>query len=391
MSDENRVNYASVRRASNELSKLSEELSSYILMINFVRQSLIDDGNAGKWLEKILEDLQILMAEFHALQAKTQEISEDLQVNTVQFRMQDNSASAAFGGPEHPAPFIPKPESNQVNFRLYSPPKAFPGLRTSLYTYAYMADFLSEVEADVQKFESELGGEIPSPKNAKQTPSIKLGAPITIVPESDELDFEPSSLTKVWHGDWTRFGFEFRPNETLIDETVFVRLSVQIAGVEIAHIKCAIEIEDASTLQTEDEKLDDNPLAQQKFASKTTTAYQRIFISYSRRDTPIARAYKLAQIALGNDVFLDVDNLRAGENWQAALAKAIDAADIFQLFWSDQSSSSKYCQYEWEYALKHKCPDNLCETFIRPVYWTTPLPDVPESLSHLNFKFVPFE
>ncbi|MEO1442918.1 MAG: toll/interleukin-1 receptor domain-containing protein, partial [Chloroflexota bacterium] len=90
-------------------------------------------------------------------------------------------------------------------------------------------------------------------------------------------------------------------------------------------------------------------------------------------------------------VFIDVDNLRTGEDWQAGLAKAIDDADIFQLFWSSYSAESKYCCYEWEYAMEQKCPDNRCATFIRPVYWQKPMPKVPDPLRHLNFKFVPFE
>lgn len=114
-------------------------------------------------------------------------------------------------------------------------------------------------------------------------------------------------------------------------------------------------------------------------------------MSYSRKDTEVARTYKMAQTALGNEVFLDVDNLRAGENWQAALASAIDNADIFQLFWPEHLAASNYCQYEWAYAVSFKCPHDKCRDFIRPVYWKEPLPPPPEEFSHLNFKFVPFQ
>ncbi|MEO0599440.1 MAG: toll/interleukin-1 receptor domain-containing protein, partial [Chloroflexota bacterium] len=72
------------------------------------------------------------------------------------------------------------------------------------------------------------------------------------------------------------------------------------------------------------------------------------------------------------------------------LARAIDEAEIFQLFWSDNSADSKYCRFEWEYAMEHKCPDNKCESFIRPVYWRKPMPKPPKELMHLNFKFVNF-
>lgn len=285
--------------------------------------------------------------------------------------------------------------SDEVNFRMYSPPVAEINTRSSIHVYAFVTSTLKQVEEDIQRFQTDLGGVVPKPKEAKQTSMVERDTPITVIPESDELEFEPATLTKKWYGDWTRYDFDFRPPEGIVDETVFVRVSIQIEGIEIAHIKCAIEVEQPTTKPSVSSAsmtlTTTNPLAKQKYISKTTTPYQRIFISYSRRDTQVARSYKLAQTALGNDVFLDVDNLRSGENWQAGLAKAIDEADIFQLFWSEHSAESQYCRYEWEYALGHRCPDTQCEAFVRPVYWTKPMPKVPEKLRELNFKFVPFE
>lgn len=153
----------------------------------------------------------------------------------------------------------------------------------------------------------------------------------------------------------------------------------------IVNIKCAIEITQNQGRVRHKSVALDNPLATAKLQSQTVTPYQKIFISYFRQDTAVARAFKVAQTALGNKAFLDVDNLRA------ALARAIDAASIFQLFWPEHSASSEYCRYEWDYAQKARCPENNCEGFIRPVYWHKPMPLPPLELSHFNFKFVPFE
>jgi hypothetical protein len=281
-------------------------------------------------------------------------------------------------------------KNDHVRFRLYSPAQGRINTRSGLYVYAYVESLVQQIEADIIRFITELGGSIPKPKTSKKSTNIEHGTLITVVPESSELEFEPASLQKKWHGDWTRFDFEFRPDQESLHETVFVRVSIQIEGVEIANIKCAIDIAEQEINKSVAVN-SDNPLALEKMNSQSTAPYQRIFISYSRKDTEIARAYKLAQLALGNDTFLDVDNLRAGENWQAALATAISEADIFQLFWSEDSSMSQYCRYEWEYAIKHRCPDNQCEGFIRPVYWRNPMPAPPNELSHLNFKFVPFK
>jgi hypothetical protein len=117
--------------------------------------------------------------------------------------------------------------------------------------------------------------------------------------------------------------------------------------------------------------------------------YQRVFVSYSRKDKAVVETYRLAQLAIGNDVFMDTYSIRVGENWQAALAKAIDEADIFQLFWSELASQSDNIRDEWDYALNHRCPDTRCESFIRPVFWEQPMPAPPPELVHLNFRYVP--
>ena len=284
-----------------------------------------------------------------------------------------------------------------VLFSAYSPSEVAPKRRYGLYVYAYLNDSKSEKEVtdDVNLYKAQLGGEVPKPKSAKQPTFLSEQTTVTIVPESEDIEFEPESLTKKWRGDWTRFEFEVKPTDNLLDETIFVRISIQAAGIEIAHIKSAIEVvEDAEeTLDIDAYQQESayNPLLESKMNSQTVTPYQRIFISYSRRDTDVAKSYKIAQTALGNDAFLDVDNLRAGEDWRAALARAIDDADIFQLFWSEHSASSEYCRYEWDYALKVRCPDDTCEGFIRPVYWRKPMPSPPTELRRINFRFVPFE
>jgi len=269
-----------------------------------------------------------------------------------------------------------EPDVRTAEFTAYYPREAPAEHRSGLYVYAQATedDIRAQVQADVEKYKEELGGEVPKPKTAKQTANLPLGTRITVMPECDEIEFEPPTITKRWRGKWTRFGFEFWPDADLMDETVFVRISVQVEGIEIAHIKAAMEIvegredEPEATLAPEITPADlpENPLLAHKLTAQSITPYQRIFISYSRRDGHVARSYKIAQTALGNDCFLDVDNLRSGEDWQAGLARAIDEADVFQLFWSEHSAASKYCRYEWEYALDQRCGDASCEGFIRP-------------------------
>jgi hypothetical protein len=277
-------------------------------------------------------------------------------------------------------------KTSEVQFSAFFPPEAQVNHPHGLYVYAHLPGVLDAINKDVERFRQELGGEVPKPKTAKQTARLQHETPITLVPECDELEFEPASLTKKWREDWVRFDFDFRPTADVVDETVMIRVSVMVRGIEIAHINCPMKI--VQTIQQPVEKTD-NPLRAARLATKTAKLYDRIFVSYSRRDTQVAEAYRLAQMAIGNDVFMDSYSIRVGEDWRAALATAIDEADIFQLFWSNHAAESENVQHEWDYALKYKCPDQHCASFIRPVFWDKPMPQPPEPLSHLNFRFVP--
>ena len=135
---------------------------------------------------------------------------------------------------------------------------------------------------------------------------------------------------------------------------------------------------------------DKNPLAVAKFGTHTTVPYQLIFVSYSRSDSRVVEMYRRVQQAVGNEVFMDTYSIRAGEEWHAALALGIDTADVFQLFWSKNSAESLAVKDEWNYALAYRCPKTRGVGFIRPIYWTLPMPaPPPEELRHLNFRYVP--
>lgn len=275
-----------------------------------------------------------------------------------------------------------------VAFAAYLPEYFDRVHRQHMFVYAHLADdpeVTAEVERDVERFREDMGGEVPAARRARNRAELREGTRITMVPECDDLLFDPPELTKRWRGPWTRFDFEvLLPKPAPAGgpepgEVALVRISIRVAGIEIAHINCSAEFIEKHA----------NPLAAAKASQQSTArAYQKIFISYSRRDFEVTRSYQAAQKALGNDVFLDTESIRTGENWQAALARAIDAADVMQLFWSAHSARSPNVRDEWQYALEHRCPADRCAKFIRPVYWRSPMPEVPAELGHLHFRLV---
>lgn len=283
-------------------------------------------------------------------------------------------------------------EQGDVHFSAFYPRKVVLGKNVpySLLVYAHLGGLKSLIVQDAHKFKEDLGGEVPSPIRANQTAQLAEGTEITIVPECGGIEFNPTTLTKKWYGGWSRFPFEFGVSRELVGSMLVGKILVMVGMVEIAQINLAIEILDMPMETVPSEVKAANPLAgESETHQETSRLYQKIFVSYSREDTPIVEAYRLAQIARGDDIFMDTYSIRTGENWRAALAKAIDEANILQLFWSGSSATSSNVKDEWDYALKHKCPQTRCTGFIRPVYWTKPLHDPPDELAHLNFRFVP--
>jgi hypothetical protein len=102
----------------------------------------------------------------------------------------------------------------------------------------------------------------------------------------------------------------------------------------------------------------------------------RAFASYASQD----RAEVLRRVqgiqATGMDVFLDVVNLRSGQDWE------IDTSDGFFLFWSRNAAQSNWVEREWRYALKQHGLE-----FISPLALEDPrLTQPPAELSKMHFN-----
>jgi hypothetical protein len=97
----------------------------------------------------------------------------------------------------------------------------------------------------------------------------------------------------------------------------------------------------------------------------------------------VVEAFEQASRALGETLIADADVLVAGENWDVALRRAIESADVFQLFWSRNAAQSQFVAREWQFALSLGR-----ERFIRPVYWEKPLAPIPPELASIHFQYV---
>ena len=108
----------------------------------------------------------------------------------------------------------------------------------------------------------------------------------------------------------------------------------------------------------------------------------RAFASYASPD----RAEVLRRVqgiqAAGTQVFLDIINLRTGQDWEKALSHEIDASDGFFLFWSRHAAESEWVEREWRYALQRRGLD-----FINPLPLEDPrLVKPPAELKSKHFN-----
>jgi hypothetical protein len=160
-------------------------------------------------------------------------------------------------------------------------------------------------------------------------------------------------------------------------------MTVYVGLLVIASVKIAIYVSSQPDSQYP---------AAQEWAETQVDMYRRVFTSYSHLDTAIVRACAVGLQAIGYDVMLDVDVLRAGELWSTRLEQLIDDANIFQLFWSKNAANSQQVEREWRYALQRSMSKNQGQVkgagFIRPVSWQEPIPEIPYELSHLHFKLI---
>ncbi len=90
----------------------------------------------------------------------------------------------------------------------------------------------------------------------------------------------------------------------------------------------------------------------------------KIFISYSRKDTPIADSLAKDLTAVGIDVWMDREDIEVGERWSTAIQNALESAQAMVLVLSPDSMSSRNVEDEFTYFLDNNKP--IVPIMIRP-------------------------
>jgi hypothetical protein len=274
--------------------------------------------------------------------------------------------------PESQPPILPlQVEISQMMMTAYYPKEVNPLVWHPLHAYIFRESAAFQVDADARE---RLGERINEYRRLSKTARrpIAKGSTITAIPRLGGFQFNPPSQTVELHEDWHRLDFRLRARPELVGTASNGLLTFTVEGVIVADIPISIYV-------------GDRPMTAE-MVNAPGRPYRSIFCSYSRRDTCVVKHVERAYKTLGIDYLRDVVSLRSGEPWQPALLSMIERADIFQLFWSRNAVRSKYVEDEWRYALRLGREPSR---FIRPVYWTEPMPPPPPDLEHLSFAFVP--
>ncbi len=201
---------------------------------------------------------------------------------------------------------------------------------------------------------------------------VAAGALVTATPRLDGFQFNPPSASVYFLEDWHRFDFKLRATDAPINASHMGYVTFAVEGVIAADVPLVITVSQA--------------VAGAETAAESVNPYQAIFCSYSHQDTRIVERVEAACKALGLTYLRDAATLRSGQIWNEELMRLIEGADIFQLFWSTNAAASKYVEQEWRHALGL---GRQGQVFIRPVYWTQPMPPPPSELGHIHFAYQP--
>jgi hypothetical protein len=261
---------------------------------------------------------------------------------------------------------VKQEKTEPVLFNLYGPSMIAPGKKFTLDLWA----FLSSQGEKVNSLAMRMGQQrVVEPARA----SIERASVLAVQIYSAELDISEPVKMLMWQGQEVVEDFDCVLRESATTQfkasgTAVVTLrGLLIASIDFSlHIGAALDDERNTTLM--------------QTAYRPRTA----FASYASADrVDVLRSVQgISKGAPDLDIFLDVDKLRSGQDWQSKLYACISTSDIMYLFWSKSAAKSEWVEREWRFALSKKGVD-----FIDPFPLDSPqLAPPPEELGKLHFN-----
>jgi hypothetical protein len=268
-------------------------------------------------------------------------------------------------------PAAEEPVGERLSFTAAYPPEIPSEAWQTLVVVLHVPHAQAEVASLLARRAPEIGDD-PAQSSTSASVPVRRGSTITLVPMVGGVEFNPPRLDVSWHEDVQDSMFRMRTSASA-GTPLFGAVEVQLEGLPIAMVPVAMRVVPVGSSTAPPQ------------VTQRAGVLDRIFVSYSRRDTTVVEACANFYRALGVQILMDTHDLRGGQDWRESLHNMINQADLFQLYWSQNSAGSSEVEHEWRYA---RGLTSKGSSFIRPLYWDSPMPEPPAELSTIHFSKV---
>lgn len=379
LNDAIKANQKIAEQAQQSLDNSGHQITS--MLKNFTKDlatSSTNIANASQDLLDALHQSPTLLPEFSAIVREIQSTNQsqkDIEVALEDAVLALKSISQTLADNKNilsnPTSQFTKLDPEYLQFTAYYP--KFATVETwenTLLVYTYVATAIQKILADATQ-RQEQGGSQPRKTGSSSWLPLNRGTQITIVPYFPGVRFDPNQISFEWVEDWHVGEFQFMAHKDIVDLVSDGEIRIYAGPLEIGMLDFSIKF------------INEHPLPLLDNIAETTGKPQKIFASYSHEDQRIALACREVHQGLGNKFFLDRTSILSGLDWEEEIRKAIDEADVFQLFWSTNAARSLNVHEEWKYAKQ-----TTRRRFIHPTYWEDPMAPVPHELSDIHFAYM---
>lgn len=270
-------------------------------------------------------------------------------------------------------------QSDEISFTAGYSKLLTPEIWTPLLFYIHATSLSEHITKLLQESASELLLN-PAITQKEATTTIPRGTELTITPNLPGLNTNPREIRITWEEDVHDFVIKIRADNQLAGKRVLGSIDISVDGALIGDVPISLIISNGKQKNNVEKPL----VSEGKL-------YRRVFVSYSRKDIDVVMACLRTYEALGIYVYWDKQELRnrSGEAWKEALKKFISESNVFQLYWSYNSSKSKWVEMEYMHALTNTGQKG--QRFIRPLVWENDFPALPLILADLQLGFLDVE
>jgi TIR domain len=262
-----------------------------------------------------------------------------------------------------------------VLFTATHPRVLVPGTWRPLYVHVLQDSLRDQLNDRLAQLAEGLGSH-PQREEVSASSMIPAGTVLQIQPVFSAVRCRPRRQTIVWNKTLTEVSFQIQ-NLSSADADEACRGDVLIFAKDLLIAQIPMSFSVAGNYGSRTPELQTN----------SGQMISQVFGSYAHLDTDVVARFRAAYRALGIHLFIDALDIDGGEPWRRFLEEQIERSDLFQLFWSEAAAASKAVEGEWRHALKVEAKRPVGTRFIRPVFWTKPLPDPPKPLDEVQFWY----